>query len=153
MPNELCVGVFRARNLAVKDKGIVGKGSSDPYVKLKVAGTTLERRTKVKKTTDDLVAMLQKQQEGYAQSARVLRTKSHWMRTRRELVGRRVLARLGPSGQVGVLPTPPDRTGWPGPYLARYGRKRPAPKPREKTIGAFPVAAVVKECCPGGPWV
>ena len=51
MPNELCVGVFRARNLAVKDKGIVGKGSSDPYVKLKVAGTTLERRTKVKKTS------------------------------------------------------------------------------------------------------
>ena len=55
MPNELCVGVFRARNLAVKDKGIVGKGSSDPYVKLKVAGTTLERRTKVKKTTLDPV--------------------------------------------------------------------------------------------------
>ena len=55
MPNELCVGVFRARNLAVKDKGIVGKGSSDPYVKLKVAGTTLERRTKVKKTSLDPV--------------------------------------------------------------------------------------------------
>ena len=33
----------------------MGKGSSDPYVKLKVAGTTLERRTKVKKTTLDPV--------------------------------------------------------------------------------------------------
>lgn len=51
-PNELCVGVFRARNLAVKDKALlVGRGSSDPYVKLKVAGTTLERRTKVKTST------------------------------------------------------------------------------------------------------
>jgi hypothetical protein len=50
MPNELCVGVFRARNLAVKDKGIVGKGSSDPYVKLKVAGTTLEP---VRKSTSE----------------------------------------------------------------------------------------------------
>ena len=49
-PNELCVGVFRARNLAVKDKGIVGKGSSDPYVKLKVAGTTLEP---VRKSTSE----------------------------------------------------------------------------------------------------
>ena len=49
-PNELCVGVFRARNLAAKDKGIVGKGSSDPYVKLKVAGTTLEP---VRKSTSE----------------------------------------------------------------------------------------------------
>ena len=31
------------------------QGLEDPYVKLKVAGTTLERRTKVKKTTLDPV--------------------------------------------------------------------------------------------------
>ena len=54
-PNELCVGVFKARNLAIKDKNLVTKNSSDPFVELSVAGTTVTRKTKVKKQTLDPV--------------------------------------------------------------------------------------------------
>ena len=46
--NELHVTLIRCRNLLVMDSSLLGKGSSDPYVRLAVHGTKLKSTTKKK---------------------------------------------------------------------------------------------------------
>ena len=42
MPNELSVSILRAKDLAVMDSSLVGKGSSDPRVTVKVGASTIK---------------------------------------------------------------------------------------------------------------
>ena len=48
-PNELMVAVIQGQNLAIKDKALFGKGSSDPLVKLDIKGQKKKQTKHIKK--------------------------------------------------------------------------------------------------------
>ena len=51
-PNELRIGLFKARDLVIADKNLLSKGgSSDPRVKMSIAGTAWNASSKVIKKT------------------------------------------------------------------------------------------------------